>query len=83
MQQVRAGVMRWTIAVCRRMTSGRFGVAEHVLSGNQKVDVVEFVAFGWVHTPSIAELWQLRKSYVFQIDITQELSGIGIGRIYG
>jgi hypothetical protein len=53
MQQARIGVVRRTIAIGRRMTLGRFGVAEHFLRGNQKVDLVEFVAFGWVHAPKV------------------------------
>ena len=68
MQQARVGVMRWAIAVYRRMTLGRFGVAENFLRGNQKVDVVQFVAFGWVHAPKYSRLWQLRKSYFYQVN---------------
>jgi hypothetical protein len=51
MQQTRIGVMRWTIAIRRRMTFGRLRIAEDFLGRNQEMDVVEFVALGWVHAP--------------------------------
>ena len=56
LQQTRVGVMRRSITGSRRMRLGGFDVAEDSLRRNQKVNVVEFVALGWVHAPSVPGL---------------------------
>ena len=47
LQQARIGVMRWCSLIRRRFR--RFNRAKHTLRGDQKVDVIQFIAFGWVH----------------------------------
>ena len=53
LQQTRVGVMRWGSlfsGVCQR----GFHTTKHALGCDQKVDVIHFVAFRWVHAPSVA-----------------------------
>jgi hypothetical protein len=47
LQQARIGVMRWRSFIRRCLC--RFDCAKNTLCGNQKMDVVQFVAFGWIH----------------------------------
>ena len=54
-QQSRVGVMRWTLFL-RRVRSRCFGAAKHSLGRNQKVDVIQFFAFGWIHALSLAPI---------------------------
>ena len=64
MQQTRVGIMRWTFSGCNWMTFGRFGMAEDFLCRNQELDVVEFVAFRWIHAPSISGSLALCEQFI-------------------
>jgi len=53
LQQAHVGIMRWRL-LFYRMGLRCFNAAKHSLRRNQEVDVVHFIAFGWVHAPSVA-----------------------------
>ena len=48
LQQARVGVLR-RFSLTIGMAAGSFNRAEHALGCHQKVDVLLFAAFGWVH----------------------------------
>ena len=39
-----------------------FSGAVHRLGCNQKLDIIQCVTFGWVHSAKSSALWQMRKS---------------------
>jgi len=53
LQQARICVVRWRLSFSRMGLRG-FNTAKYILGGYQKVDVIHFIAFGWVHASSLA-----------------------------
>ena len=53
LQQSRIGIVRWRVFF-RRVGSRSFNTAKHLLRRDQKVDVIHFVTFLWVHALSLA-----------------------------
>ena len=53
LQQARIGVMRWRVVLGRMCLRG-FHAAKHLPRRDQKVDIVQFIAFGWIHASSLA-----------------------------
>jgi hypothetical protein len=47
LQQTGKGIMSWRLPF--GLALGSFCAGEYLLSSNEKVDVIQFIAFEWVH----------------------------------